>query len=129
MSLLNRRVGEFERRTQPPISRRQFLARLARHGGYAAALVAVSTFVGMAGYHWIAHFSWVDSFLNACMLLGGMGPISDTPLPNDIAKIFAGIFALYAGLVFLASAALLLTPVFHRVLHRFHWELSQREQK
>lgn len=83
----------------------------------------------MAGYRWIAHFSWIDSFLNACMLLGGMGPVSDTPLPNDRAKIFAGIFALYAGLVFLASAALLLTPVFHRVLHRFHWELTQREQK
>ena len=83
----------------------------------------------MAGYHWIAHFSWVDSFLNACMLLGGMGPVGDTPLPNVSAKIFAGLFALYAGLVFLASAALLLTPVFHRVLHRFHWELAQRGEK
>ena len=81
----------------------------------------------MAGYHWIAHFKWVDSFLNACMLLGGMGPVGD--LPNDASKIFAGIYALYAGLVFVASAALLLTPVFHRVLHRFHWELTQQEQK
>ena len=126
MNLPNRRFGTFERRTEPPISRKQFVLRLARHGGYAGALVAVSTFVGMAGYHWIAHFKWVDAFLNASMLLGGMGPVGD--MPNDASKIFAGVFALYAGLVFLASAALLLTPVFHRVLHRFHWELTQREQ-
>ena len=83
--------------------------------------------LGMAGYHWIAGFSLVDSFVNACMLLGGMGPVGD--LPNNAGKIFAGVFALYSGLVFLAVSILLLTPVMHRVLHRFHWEISRREAK
>ena len=112
---------------RPPVSRREFVSHLARQAGYAAALVAVSVVLGMAGYRWIAHYSWVDSFLNACMLLGGMGPVG--VLPNDASKIFAGVFALYSGLVFLASALFLLTPVFHRVLHYFHWEQSQSEQK
>jgi hypothetical protein len=121
-------VSPVERRSlPPPVSRREFFKHLARQAGYAAALVAASLVLGMAGYRWIAHFSWVDSFLNACMLLGGMGPVG--ALPNDASKIFAGIFALYSGLVFLASALFLLTPVFHRVLHYFHWEQSQREPK
>lgn len=100
---------------------------MARQGGYAAMLISGSVFVGMAGYHWIARFSWVDSFVNACMLLGGMGPVGD--LTGNPAKIFAGIFALYAGLVFLAVTALILTPVLHRVIHRFHWDASKHESK
>lgn len=72
----------------------------------------------------LAGYRWIDAFLNACMLLGGMGPVGD--LPNDASKLFASLFALYSGLVFLILAALLLTPVFHRVLHRFHWEAKQR---
>ena len=83
--------------------------------------------LGMAGYHWIARFSWVDSFVNACMLLGGMGPVGD--LRNNAGKIFAGVFALYSGLVFLAVSILLLTPVLHRVLHRFHMEVSKPDAK
>jgi hypothetical protein len=83
--------------------------------------------LGMGGYHWIARFSWIDAFLNTCMLLGGMGPVGD--LPNNAAKLFAGFFALYSGLVFLAVTALLLTPVIHRVLHRFHWELGKGDAK
>jgi hypothetical protein len=121
-------MSPIERRSlPPPVSRRAFVTHLARQAGYASALVLVSLVLGMVGYHLIAHYSWVDSFLNACMLLGGMGPVGN--LPNDASKIFAGIFALYSGLVFLASALFLLTPVFHRVLHYFHWEQSQREQK
>jgi hypothetical protein len=94
---------------------------------YAGELVLLSLLIGMAGYHWLGERTWVDSFLNACMLLGGMGPVGD--LPNDRSKIFAGIYALYAGLVFLAVTALLLTPVVHWVLHRFHWELTSRGSK
>ena len=112
---------------KPPIPRRQFFARIAVQAGYASLLIGASLIVGMVGYHTIAHFTWTDSFLNACMLLGGMGPVGD--LPNDASKVFAGIFALYSGLIFLLSAALLLTPVFHRVLHLFHWEHSQDQQK
>ncbi len=94
---------------------------------YAGELVLLSLLIGVAGYHWLGERTWVDSFLNACMLLGGMGPVGD--LPNDRSKIFAGIYALYAGLVFLAVTALLLTPVVHRVLHRFHWEVTSHDSK
>ena len=81
----------------------------------------------MAGYHWLADQSWVDAFLNAAMLLGGMGPVGE--LHTTSAKIFAGVYALYAGIVFLVLAAMLLGPVFHRVLHHFHWEADQEAQE
>lgn len=100
---------------------------MARQLLYAGELVLVSLVIGMSGYHWFAHFTWIDAFMNASMLLGGMGPVGD--LPNDGSKIFAGVYALYAGLVFLAVTALLLTPVVHRVLHRFHWEVTSRGSK
>ena len=116
----------FEHRTEAPLSRLAFFRRLGRHGLYALTLIAVSLVIGMIGYRWLAHQSWVDAFLNTSMLLGGMGPVGD--LPNDAAKIFAGFFALYAGLVFLAVAVLLLTPVFHRVLHKFHWEVTSHSR-
>lgn len=74
----------------------------------------------MAGYMVLAHMSVVDAFLNSAMLLGGMGPVGD--LPNDASKIFAGVYALYAGIVFIASAGILVAPVAHRVLHRMHLE-------
>ena len=111
----------------PPLSRREFMNHLGQQGAYAGALLVVSVMLGMSGYHWIAGFPWIDSFLNACMLLGGMGPVGD--IPHNAGKIFAGVFALYSGLVFLAVSILLLTPVMHRVLHRFHWEISRHEAK
>ena len=114
----------YEHRTEVPLSRKAFFRRLFRQGGYALSLIAVSLVIGMIGYHWLALQSWVDAFLNTSMLLGGMGPVGE--LPNAASKIFAGLFALYAGLVFLAVSLLLLTPVFHRVLHVFHWEANAR---
>jgi hypothetical protein len=115
----------FEHRRQQPIGRRHFVRRLLRHAGYGGILIAASAVAGTVGYRVLAGFSWVDSFLNACMLLGGMGPVGD--LPNDAAKLFASIFALYSGLVFLILAGLLLAPVFHRVLHKFHWEVAEKD--
>ena len=108
-----------------PPSTRRLAGNIARQAVYATALVAASLLFGMSGYHWIAGYGWIDSFLNASMLLGGMGPIGE--LRSDAAKLFAGAFALYAGLVFLAVTALGLAPVFHWVLHRFHWEWSREE--
>jgi hypothetical protein len=108
----------YENHSARLLTRRQFARRLARHFASAAALVAVSLVAGMAGYIQLAHESWVDAFLNAAMLLGGMGPVGE--LPNDSSKIFAGIYALYAGLVFIASATLLIAPVAHRIMHRLH---------
>ena len=98
--------------------RRRFRSHLARNAGIAVAVLVVSLAIGMAGYHWLAPMPWLDAFVNAAMLLGGMGPVD--PLPNPPAKLFAGLYALYCGVVFIASVGLLLTPVASHVLHRFH---------
>jgi hypothetical protein len=99
---------------------------MARHGGAVAALVAGSIAVGTLGYHWLGQIGWIDAFLNTCMLLGGMGPIGE--LHSTSGKLFASAFALYAGLVFLVSGAVLLTPILHRVMHKFHWEAEQHDK-
>ena len=109
----------YERRHQPPVSRAQFARRMAWHGVSAIALLAVSLAAGMAGYMSFEGLSALDAFLNAAMLLGGMGPVDMPKTPAG--KLFAGAYALYAGLVFIAATALLLGPVVHRVLHHFHW--------
>jgi hypothetical protein len=91
-----------------------------RHVVAALALLLLSLMLGMAGYKYFEQLLWRDAFLNAAMLLGGMGPVN-TP-QTDGGKVFAGLYALYAGLVFLVVAALVIAPVAHRVMHKFHWE-------
>lgn len=93
-------------------------AKLAENLLVALAVMLFSLAIGMLGYHQLAGLSWIDAFLNAAMLLGGMGPV-DT-LTSDGAKLFAGIYALYCGVVFIATAGLLITPLGAYVLHRFH---------
>lgn len=110
----------YESKTHAPIPRRQFVRRVVLHAGFAAAILLLSILFGMAGYAYFEQLSWRDGFLNAAMLLGGMGPV-DAP-KTDGGKLFAGIFALYSGLVFLVVAALVLAPVVHRVMHKFHWQ-------
>ena len=113
----------FENSAQPLISRRQFVARLARNGGIVLILVAVSLMIGMLGYHALERMSWIDAFLNASMLLGGMGPVNAPA--TDGGKLFAGFYALYCGLLVIALAGLLMAPGAHRLLHRFHVQQSQ----
>jgi hypothetical protein len=122
-------IDRFEHRGQAPLSRAGFARRLAHQAVYVGAVLLLSLAIGVAGYHWIAGFLWIDALLNASMLLGGMGPVNETPLTGTAAKLFASAFALYAGMVFLVAAGLLLTPVFHRVLHRFHWESDQATRR
>ena len=112
----------YEHRSEPPISTRRFLGRLLRHAGYGTVLVALSLGVGTAGFSALADQAPIDALLNAAMLLGGMGPVGDLSRVGTAGKLFAAAYALYAGLVFLIVAGLLVTPVLHRVLHRFHWE-------
>jgi hypothetical protein len=116
----------YEHRRQLPLSARLFLRRLLRHAGYSGLLVGASLLAGTAGFHWIVGQPVLDALLNAAMLLGGMGPVGDLTRVSPGGKLFAAGFALYAGLAFLVVAGLLLAPVFHRVLHRFHWE-EERE--
>lgn len=84
----------------------------------AGALLALSLGVGMLGYGHFEGLPWIDGFLNSAMLLGGMGPVN--PPLSTAGKLFDGLYALYAGLVFIVTAALVVTPVAHRALHRFH---------
>jgi hypothetical protein len=93
---------------------------MAEHVALAAVLVTASLLVGMWGYEHYEHLPWRDAFLNTAMLLGGMGPVD--PLRSNGGKVFAGIFALYAGVVFLVVAGLFLVPVIHRIAHIFHFE-------
>ena len=89
------------------------------HLALALGLLAASLGVGMIGYAVFEKLSWIDAFLNAAMLLGGMGPVNS---PLTVAgKLFAGCYALYAGLVFIVTAALMFTPVLHRLMHHFRW--------
>lgn len=113
----------YERRHETPLSRADFLARLVRHVLAALAMVAASLAAGMAGYAGFEGLSPVDAFLNAAMLLGGMGPVNAPA--TTAGKLFAGVYALYAGLVFLVAAAVVITPVAHRVLHTFHWDAGR----
>ncbi len=109
----------YETRGEPLIANVPFLRRVLSHAGAATLLIGVSLGGGMVGYHVLEGLAWEDAFLNAAMLLGGMGPV-DAP-QSFAGKMFAGVYALYAGLVFIATAALVFTPVMHRVLHHFHW--------
>ncbi len=110
----------YESRTETPLHSRKFVGRLLVHLGVAAGLLTLSLAAGMAGYMVLEDLSALDAFLNAAMLLGGMGPVN---MPKtDPGKLFAGCYALYAGLVFIVTAALIFTPVIHRVLHQFHWD-------
>jgi hypothetical protein len=113
-------IPEFEHRAQPVIPRRQFLVRMAHSGIIALALIILSLVAGMAGYRYFENLGWIDAFLNASMLLGGMGPVNAPVTVGG--KLFAGVYALYCGLVVILVAGLMLAPVAHRVLHRFHME-------
>lgn len=107
-----------ESRQEPIASRHVFLKRLILFLLFAVAVIAFALLVGILGYHFIAGFSWVDSILDASMILGGMGPVGD--LPNDGAKLFASAYALFSGLIFITVMGIVLAPVAHRALHIFH---------
>lgn len=115
----------YEHRTQPLLPRRKFLRRLAVHGLVATGVVAGSLGLGILGYHFVAGLPWVDALLNAAMILTGEGPVD--PMRTQAAKLFASLYSLFAGVVFLAIASILMAPVAHRLLHRLHLEAQDGE--
>lgn len=117
----------YEHRTAPLLPWPAFRRRVLRHGLAALALLAVSLVAGTAGFRLLAGQPTIDAFLNAAMLLGGMGPVGE--IRFTAGKLFAALFALYAGLVFLAAGAIVLAPVLHRFLHRFHLEEVHRQPR
>ena len=102
------------------ISRARFLIRLAWHALVVVGIVFISLGIGILGYHWFEGLSWIDSTVNASMILGGMGPVNQ--LYTTSGKLFASFYALFSGIVFLVAVAVLLAPLVHRFLHRFQIE-------
>jgi hypothetical protein len=113
----------FEHHTQPLATPAEFAQRMLRYSLITAAIILFSLVIGILGYHFLESLSWIDSLLNASMILGGMGPVN--PLQTNAGKIFASFYALYSGIILLASVGILVTPIFHRFMHRFHLELEE----
>lgn len=118
-----RRFLRYEARHEPLLPRKFFFKRLLRSFLAACLLIGVSLFIGMAGYHHFEGMSWIDAFANASMILSGMGPL--TELKTWGGKLFAGLYALYSGLVLIVAAAVLFAPIIHRMFHRFHIEADE----
>jgi hypothetical protein len=112
----------FEHHSQPLLPMGQFILRLVRHSILAFIVIACALGIGIFGYRFFEGLSWLDSFLNASMILGGMGPVSE--LHNPAAKLFAGFYALFAGLVFIGVAGIVILPIAHRFLHILHLDSS-----
>lgn len=110
----------YESKIQTPLPRASFAKRLLLHVSLASCLLLLSLGIGMFGYSYFERLPLLDAFLNSAMLLGGMGPVN-SPVTSG-GKLFAGLYALYAGLVFIVTAALIFTPIAHRILHKFHWD-------
>ena len=116
----------FENRRKSLLPRRAFYARMARSVALGLGIVMVSLGIGMAGYHGLEGLSWLDAFLNASMILSGMGPVAT--MQTTAGKLFAGCYALYSGLALISTLAVIITPLFHRFLHKFHMEAESGEK-
>jgi hypothetical protein len=119
-------LHQFEHRKQPLISQSRFIRRMVLTVILSLAGLAIWVLVGMLGYHLLANLPWVDSFLNAAMIVGGMGPVDI--LNASSAKVFAGVYAILSGVIFLSIFGFLIAPVFHRFLHRFHLDGDDKEK-
>jgi hypothetical protein len=113
----------FEKRHEPLLPRAAFLWRLFSHFIIAVGVIVGSLLIGILGYHCFEGLDWIDSLLNAAMILGGMGPVD--ALRTVAGKLFAAFYALYSGIVFLVVAGVLFAPIFHRFIHRFHLALVE----
>ena len=113
----------YEHHSAPLLPRQDFMRRLLRNSMLATGLIVFSLGLGMLGYHLFVRLGWTDSFLNASMILTGMGEI--TPLETAGAKVFAGLYALFSGVAFLTIIGVLVAPVVHRFMHRFHLALDE----
>lgn len=108
----------FEQRSKPVLPFHLFIWRMLRYALFSFLLITVSLGIGILGYHYINDLSWLDSLLNASMILTGMGPVD--VMKNDAAKWFASFYSIFSGVVFLSTVAVFLSPMLHRLLHRLH---------
>ncbi len=117
---MQRRLTHFEHKNTPLLPTSQFYARQLRFIFFAIILIMICLVMGMAGYVSFAHLDWVAAFQNASMILSGMGEID--PMPDDQSRIFSGVYALFSGVVFISTVAVMLAPAAHRLLHILHLE-------
>jgi hypothetical protein len=117
----------FEHKNQPLLSRDQYLLRVVRYVAYSSLLISGSLAIGILGYHYFNYLSWIDSLLNASMILSGMGPTN--ALTNTTAKIFASFYSIFSGVVFLSTVAVFLSPIVHRFLHRLHLDEEEHRNR
>ncbi|HVU28461.1 MAG TPA: hypothetical protein VHG71_12090 [Verrucomicrobiae bacterium] len=117
----------FEPRNQRLLPRREYFRRVARHVALGIGVLIVWLGVGMAGYHDLEKLSWLDAFLNAAMILSGMGPVAT--LQTDAGKIFAGSYAIFSGIALTGILGIIFAPVVHRFLHKFHLEDKKLDKR
>lgn len=110
----------FEHKSSPLLPRKAFIRRMQYSALLSAGISAVTLLIGMGGYHFLEGMNWVDAFANASMILAGMGPLGN--LNTAAGKIFAGFYALFCGLILVTVFTILIAPIFHRALHKFHLE-------
>ena len=110
----------FERLSEPLATRQVFAGRLVRSIVIGGLIVAAALFGGMAGYHVFEGLAWIDAFVNTAMILSGMGVLA-APVSVE-GKLFAGLYAIFCGLVLIAATAIMFTPVIHRFLHQMHMD-------
>ena len=117
----------FEHHKQPLISTREFIKRVGKYTAMALLLVAVSWLIGILGYRLLEGLPWIDATLNAAMILGGMGPVNQ--LHTEAGKLFASFYALFSGIIFLVSVGILLAPIIHRFMHKFHLQSPEDKNR
>jgi hypothetical protein len=110
----------FEHRNTHLLPRKEYYRRIARHAALGVVVLIGSLGIGMIGYHAFEDLPWVDAFLNAAMILSGMGPVAT--LQTNAGKIFAGCYAIYSGITLIGILGIIFAPVVHRFLHKFHLE-------
>lgn len=115
----------FENKSDTLLSRGAFLARLGRSFAWTMLIIAASLGLGSVGYHVFGELDWIDALLNASMILTGMGPVD--PMQSTAGKLFAAFYALYSGIAFLSVMAVMLAPLLHRMMHRFHLEEDNQD--
>jgi len=118
--------AKLEHKTSNLLSRRDFIVRLGWYWLFGCLFLAFSLGIGTVGYHVTANLNWVDSFLNASMILTGMGPVDK--LETDTSKLFASFYAIFSGVSFLTFCGVLFTPIYHRFMHQFHLDLGDKKQ-
>lgn len=117
----------FEHRRESLLPRRDFIRRAIKYFALSITIILISLLLGVLGYHYLEGLSWIDSLVNASMLLGGMGPVNQ--LHTYAGKLFASFYALFSGMVLLVAVSVLIAPVFHRFLHHFHLEIDDEKEE